>query len=149
MEVRQATLGDLTDLVLLFDGYRQFYQQTSDLHGAHDFLSARLTQKESVIFIALNNQKMIGFCQLYPSFSSQSMERSWILNDLFVAPETRKSDAGRALLEKADAYAKETQSKGLVLCTQQTNTQAQSLYESFGFEHISEFKWYFKSAKNN
>jgi len=33
--------------------------------------------------------QLMGFAQLYPSFSSVSMKRLWILNDLFVSSEAR------------------------------------------------------------
>ena len=34
--------------------------------------------------MAFDGDNPIGFVQLYPSFSSVSMMRSWVLNDLFV-----------------------------------------------------------------
>ena len=60
---------------------------------------------------------MIGFTQLYPSFSSISMRRIWILNDLFVAEDRRGRGAAQRLLDAAKAYAVETNAKGLALST--------------------------------
>src|SRR5690242_5552272 len=113
VEVIQATLQHLEMVVPLFDGYRQFYKQSSDLAGARNFLQARLMQGDSVIFLALLDGAAVGFTQLYPSFSSVSMKRLWILNDLFVAETARKHGIASALLQKAQQHAAETGAKGL------------------------------------
>ena len=97
----RAALDDLEALVPLFDAYRQFYAQPSDPEGARAFLSDRLKRGESVIFLAVTEGMVVGFTQLYPSFSSVSMQRLWILNDLFVTPDARNVGAGRVLLERA------------------------------------------------
>ncbi len=82
---------------------------------------------------------------LYPSFSSVSMKRSWILNDLFVATEARASGAGRALVERAERWAAETGAKGLTLATQMTNLTARRLYEACGWTKDEEFFHYTRS----
>jgi GNAT superfamily N-acetyltransferase len=143
MQIIQAVPEHLDVLVLLFDGYRQFYRQASDLEGAREFLSQRLERGESVIFLALSDSaEGLGFTQLYPSFSSVSMRRLWILNDLFVAPTARKLGVGQALLERARAFARETQAKGLTLQTAVDNLPAQALYESLGWQRETEFYTY-------
>jgi Acetyltransferase (GNAT) family len=52
IRIQQATLDHLNDLVPLFDGYRQFFQQPSDLVGARTFLVQRLAKHDAVIFMA-------------------------------------------------------------------------------------------------
>ena len=143
-EVRtvRAELDDLEALVPLFDGYRAFYGQKSDPAGARAFLTERIRRGESVIFLAVVDRAVVGFTQLYPLFSSVSMKRLWLLNDLFVAPDARKSGAGRALLERAERWAAETGAKGMTLSTQLTNTTAQRLYESCGWTKDDEFLHY-------
>jgi len=143
-EVRtvRAELDDLEALVPLFDGYRRFYRQPSDLAGARAFLAERIKRSEAVIFLAVVDGAAIGFTQLYPLFSSVSMQRLWLLNDLFVALEGRRSGAGRALLERAERWARETGAKGLTLSTEVTNATAQRLYESAGWTKDTEFVHY-------
>jgi GNAT superfamily N-acetyltransferase len=143
-EVRsvRAELDDLDALVPLFDAYRRFYGQASDLPGARAFLADRFKRGESVIFLAVVDGAIVGFTQLYPSFSSVSMRRLWVLNDLFVTPDARKSGAGRALLERAERWAAETGAKGLTLSTQVTNLGAQRLYEACGWTKDDEFLHY-------
>lgn len=85
MEVFLARTEHLEALSVLFDQYRVFYQQASDLDAARLFLKERLNGGDSIIFAASEHDQMAGFTQLYPSFSSVSLKRIWILNDLFVA----------------------------------------------------------------
>jgi GNAT superfamily N-acetyltransferase len=138
----RAELDDLDALVPLFDAYRRFYGQPADLAGARAFIADRLKRGESVIFLAVVDGAIVGFTQLYPSFSSVSMKRLWVLNDLFVTPDARKSGAGRALLERAERWAAETGAKGLTLSTQITNLTAQRLYEASGWTKDDEFVHY-------
>lgn len=121
-------------VVPLFDAYRRFYKQASDLDGARDFIGERLKKDQSVIFLALDGENAVGFTQLYPSFSSSSMRRLWILNDLFVAPEGRKKGVGEALMERARQLAVETDAEGLTLETAIDNHTAQRLYEKLGYK---------------
>ena len=52
IHIYRAGLQHLDELVPLFDAYRQFYQQTSNLEGARAFLAARIGNEESVVFLA-------------------------------------------------------------------------------------------------
>ena len=144
MRVKRAGPGDLDAVAPLFDAYRQFYGQRSDLAAARAFLAERLARGESVIFVAVAPQReALGFTQLYPSFSSVSLRRLWILNDLFVGPGVRRGGVGRRLLERAREWAVETEAKGLFLATAVTNTAAQALYESCGWRRDDEFQHYY------
>ena len=85
VRIVRAERDDLDDLVPLFDGYRQFYGQRSDLAAARAFLRERIERDESVIYLAYTEPgEAAGFTQLYPSFSSVSLKPLWILNDLYV-----------------------------------------------------------------
>ena len=139
----RAGRDELDDLAPLFDGYRQFYGQRSDLPAARGFLRDRIERDESVIYLAYaNGGEAAGFTQLYPSFSSVSLKPLWILNDLFVRSDVRRGGVGRALLERARRHALETGAKGLVLSTGLTNKAAQTLYESCGWLKDEEFFQY-------
>lgn len=53
--IRRATLEDLDRLIPLFDAYRQFYGQPSELILALKFLNDRLARNESVVLVAEND----------------------------------------------------------------------------------------------
>jgi GNAT superfamily N-acetyltransferase len=143
IRIVRAEPKDLEDVIPLFDGYRQFYGQRSDLAAARAFVGERIERHESVIFVAYRTPDgPVGFTQLYPSFSSVSLKALWILNDLFVRSDVRHGGVGRALLERARQHAIETGAKGLVLSTGVTNESAQTLYESCGWQRDEEFFQY-------
>lgn len=148
MKIIRAGLDQLPQVVALFDAYRQFYRQPADLAGARQFLRTRIEKEESVIFLAVSEAEVTqgaGFVQLYPSFSSVSMKRLWILNDLFVHPDARKQGVGELLLERARQLAVETQAGGLMLETETSNTAAQALYEKLGWKKSQEYFVYYKT----
>jgi ribosomal protein S18 acetylase RimI-like enzyme len=146
-EISTVTLEHLEILVPLFDAYRVFYEQPSDLERARTFLLERIQNFESVIYLAFDGEKPLGFTQLYPSFSSTSTQRLWILNDLYVIPEARGLRVGEHLIERAMQLARDTNAKGVMLETAHTNKSGQKLYERMGFMREDlEYRTYFKSV---
>ncbi len=121
----------------LFDDYRVFYGQPSDLDAARMFIAERLEKKDSIIYLAHTRSEdtkiPLGFTQLYPSFSSVSMKRLWILNDLYVAAEGRRQGVGRVLIDRARELALETGAKGLILETTIDNVAAQARIGPYRF----------------
>jgi GNAT superfamily N-acetyltransferase len=144
MHVRQATLNDLDQLVPLFDGYRQFYKQSSDTDGARSFLRARLEGNESVVYIAFakaEEVQAVGFTQVYPLFSSVSMERLLILNDLYITPDFRGKGVGTALIDTVKNLCENLDQKGIALQTAFDNP-AQKLYEREGFKKDTDLQYF-------
>lgn len=125
--IERVVLDDLERLIPLFDEYRVFYGAASNREGARTFLADRLKLNESVIFMVVEGEgdekRAWGFIQLYPSFSSISMQRLWILNDLFVTAKLRGHGLGAMLLESAREYAISTNTKGLSLTTMTENVE--------------------------
>ncbi|GHD67120.1 GNAT family N-acetyltransferase [Jeongeupia chitinilytica] len=140
--VRHASLDDLDVLVPLFDAYRQFYKQASDVDGVRDYLGERLALRESVLLLAENAGRAVGFVQLFPLFSSVGMRRVWLLNDLFVTDSARGQGVARALMGTARGHAQATGAASLRLSTAHANHAAQALYESLGYQRDTEFQGY-------
>jgi len=133
MIIRRAKKKDINDLSVLFDKYRIFYKQESDVENARSFLKKRMKRKESVIFVAEERDELIGFAQLFPIFSSVSMKRTWLLNDLYVNERSRGIGAATKLLDAAKEFGAETNSKWLLLQTAADNFTAQKVYEKNGW----------------
>ncbi|MDP5253451.1 MULTISPECIES: GNAT family N-acetyltransferase [unclassified Vibrio] len=143
MHITKATLEDLDSLIPLFDLYRQFYGQSSDLIKASAFITERLQNLDSTLFIAFDDTNApIGFVQLYPSFSSVAMKRMWYLNDLFVIQSARKQGVAKALLNKVKEYAETTNALTVKLATASDNFVAKKLYESEGYSKVVAFEHY-------
>lgn len=141
--IRQATIDDIPTVAYLFDKYRQWYKQETDLEGATDFLKSRTENGESVILVAMEEGELIGFTQLYPIFSSVSMSKAWLLNDLFVIESQRGKGVATKLLEAAKNVGINTESKWLMLQTSDWNSEAQALYEKNGWVRESDFFYRF------
>ncbi|RFP16394.1 MULTISPECIES: GNAT family N-acetyltransferase [unclassified Duganella] len=139
ISIRQAALADIEALSVLFDGYRQFYGRESDVPAAKKFLIDRFGNGESILFIAHDGAEPIGFTQLYPSFSSVSLGRIYVLNDLFVNELGRRKGVGAKLLTAAADFARAVGAIRLALSTSNTNTTAQALYEAEGWERDDDF----------
>ncbi|MBW4514678.1 MAG: GNAT family N-acetyltransferase [Timaviella obliquedivisa GSE-PSE-MK23-08B] len=133
MEVILARSDHLEEVAKLFDQYRVFYQQRSDLEAARQFLEQRFESQDSILLLAREAEQTVGFTQLYPSFSSISMQRVWILNDLFVAESHRGQGIAKLLMGRAEKYARQTDAVRIILATQISNAAAQTLYESLGY----------------
>ena len=145
---RKASIDDLLPLAMLFDTYRQFYQQTPDLALAKAFIAARLNKQDSMIFVAENSEnKLIGFCQIYPSFCSVIAAKIGVLYDLYVNESARKTGAGTALMLAAHEYAAKNGMERLDLTTAKNNHTAQALYESLGWVRDEVFYAYSKQTR--
>ena len=134
MIIRRAKKKDIEKLSVLFDKYRIFYKQSSDIDNAKSFLKKRMKRMESVIFVAEERKELIGFTQLFPIFSSVSMKRTWLLNDLYVNEKARGMGTASKLLDAAKDFGAETDSKWLILQTAADNFTAQKVYEKNGWE---------------
>ncbi len=140
MLIRQANVEDLDQLVPLFDGYRQFYGRAADLNAARAFLHERFKNSQSTIFLAMDDSgRALGFTQLYPSFSSVSLAKTLILNDLFVSPDARRAGVAAALLEAAARYGRSIEAIRLTLTTGIANDTAKALYVSQGWQQDEAF----------
>ena len=142
MEIYQSTSKDLDEVTQLFNQYREYYHQPGDLKGAKAFINERLERMDSIILVAVKQNKPLGFTQLYPSFSSISMSRTWILNDLYVIPEARREGVGQNLINAAKDVCTETNAKSLSLQTAPDNERARKLYEKNGFILDNEYDPY-------
>lgn len=140
--IRKATQDDLVQLSHLFDRYRMFYHKTSDLYAAQQFLSERLEKKDSEIFVAEDEGKLVGFVQLYPLFSSTRMKSYWLLNDLYVNSNSRGKGFSKALIERAKELCRTSDSCGMYLETGKENRIGNQLYPSAGFKKYDDVNFY-------
>lgn len=145
IEIKEAQLEDIPLIAPLFDNYRQFYRQKSDLKGAYSFLSERLKAKDSLIYIAFKDGAAVGFTQLYFLFSSVSMQPMYLLNDLYVVEASRKQGVATSLIDTVKKRCVKERQKGIALQTETTNP-AQKLYESLGFIKDPDLYYFWKTA---
>jgi ribosomal protein S18 acetylase RimI-like enzyme len=134
MDIRRIYIDEAEQVIHLFDQYRVFYKQPSDIVLASAFIKEHLVNNESVIFVAFDDAGVpVGFTQLYPKYSSVKAVRNWTLNDLYIAENHRKKGIGKNLIDTVISFAKENKANLVQLGTAEDNYNAQHLYESIGF----------------
>ena len=138
MKIVKATKTHIPEVARLFDLYRQFYECDADIELASNYISERLENNESTIFIAIDDEKVCGFVQLYPSFCSVEAVRILILYDLYVDASGRNKGTGALLMNRASEYADEQGAARLDLLTGKDNYPGQHLYEKLGYEKANE-----------
>ena len=139
LDIKKVGKDDVSMVAILFDAYRVFYKQSSNLQAAFDFLEQRVDKNESTIFMATLQGEAVGFIQLYPIFSSVSLKPAWLLNDLYVAENARRQGVAEALLQQAKQFALETKAAYVMLQTSEDNYKAQSVYEKNGWIKLTDF----------
>jgi ribosomal protein S18 acetylase RimI-like enzyme len=143
--IERARAEDADSVAPLFDAYRQFYGAAPDLAAARAFIAARLERAESVVLLARSLPResdsfgVVGFAQLYPSFSSVSLGPIVVFNDLFVLPSWRRSGVARSLIGETVRHGEQVGALRIHLSTQLTNAPALRLYQSLDFVPDEEF----------
>ena len=138
MQIKKINASEYQLVTGLFNNYRIFYKQQPDITLAENFIKERLSNNESIIFVAFSDYEgqslPVGFTQLYPLISSVKAIKNWLLNDLYVNADYRKQGIGEALIKTAMVFAKEQNSNFIRLETAFDNYTAQKLYETIGFK---------------
>ena len=134
IQALRADASHIDKIAPLFDAYRGFYGQSSNLPQSRDFIAERIARDESVIFYAEDaSGEALGFVQMFPTFSSINAHRTWLLGDLFSAPAARGKGVATLLMNTARDFARLSGAMCLTLETATDNHTAQRLYESLGY----------------
>ncbi|MBV1908905.1 MAG: GNAT family N-acetyltransferase [Kangiellaceae bacterium] len=142
--ILQASKDHIDDASVLFNAYRQFYKMPADLEAARKFLTTRINNKDSLIFVSYRAKAPVGFVQIYPAFSSVAMRATWILNDLYVDINFRKQGVAKQMMQFVQQLAKDRSIFSIKLVTATSNKQAKALYESIGYKKLSAYDSYSK-----
>jgi ribosomal protein S18 acetylase RimI-like enzyme len=143
MNIVQATIAHLAPTADLFNKYRMFYEQPSDLEGAKAFIHANIEDNRSQIFLLLDDaSRAVAFSQLYPMQCSTAMRPIMYLSDLFVDLPARRHGYANALMQFLMKNFGEQAMHRLTLETAHTNLAGQALYESLGYEKDKVFITY-------
>ncbi|MDN3674210.1 GNAT family N-acetyltransferase [Flavobacterium branchiarum] len=137
-----ATLDHLDEFAALFNSYRIFYRQPSNVEIGKAFLKERITNKETTTFLVKADGKFVGFAQLYPLYHYKALQKQWLLSDLFVDPDFRGRGLSVDLIDRCKLFCDETDACGLLLETEKTNEIGNILYPKCGFELDNDHNYY-------
>lgn len=142
VQVQRAGFSQLDEVTPLFEDYLRFYGKSVASVDARRFIADRLENQDSVILVAMFEQRLQAFAQLFPSFASLSLAPSWILNDLYVAQAARGHGIGKALMQAARDLAVGSGAAEIFLQTARENSSARCLYEQLGYQRDDDFLVY-------
>ena len=142
MRIINANLDHLDQLTPMFIRYRELYGAMPQAEASREYLTARLNKNEAVILLAFEQDTLLGFCLVYPSFSSVSLRPTWIINDLYVSEEARGQHIARKLLQEISQQAHGNQAVRLRVSINANNEIAKRLYESADFLEDKHFRNY-------
>ena len=133
MTIAPITLDDYDDVLPLIADYQRFYEVEPD--DARNDLYFRQFVAPSEVGLLLGARvdgALVGYACLHWRSDTVEARDVVCLHDLYVAPATRGTGAGRALLEAAATVARERGAGSLVWSTAPDNTTAQRLYDRTG-----------------
>ncbi|MDV6235979.1 GNAT family N-acetyltransferase [Leptospira ellisii] len=148
MKVETARTEDLSALVRLFGEYRKFYGKKAEPESEKNYVLARMEAGDSHLCVARDEKgETVGFAQCYFTFSSLSMCKILILNDLYVAPSSRGQNAAKKIIEHVIEFSKDNGFRGIALETAASNSIARKIYEGFGFTNEDSFLHYYLEVR--
>ena len=134
-KIISPTERHINDIAILMDEYRVFYGKQSNFSESKDYVSQLFKDDEVDFLMAVTaEEKLIGFCTLFRSYSSVEAQKRFILNDLYVRENFRQCGYGTQLLDAAVTLAKKENINSLKLETAKDNVIAQSVYEKHGWK---------------
>ena len=138
-KIIRANKNHIEGISILFDLYRQFYRYQNDLKNCKNYINKRIINNESIIFIGIQNEKIIAFVQLYETFDSLNLNKKLVLYDLYIEEKYRKLGIGRKLMSKSRDFAINNNFSKIELSTSINNYNAQKLYESLDYIRDKEY----------
>lgn len=148
MNIIECAEQHLQSAAELFNDYRIFYEQESDLPACYAFIRDNVEKKRSRLLLLLDPAgKAVGFSQLYPSYCSISMKPYYYLSDLYVDRSCRQKGYARFLMQAVTEQFAAEGAQRLTLDTATSNKIAQHLYESLGYEQEQVYITYHQMLK--
>ncbi len=140
IEIREADYSDAAHRAAIVDVLDSY---ASDPVGGGRPLEAEVRERlvpalrehpTALVLLAFQARRAVGIIVGFFGFSTFQARPLLNLHDVAVIPECRGQGVGRALLEAAEAHARDRACCKLTLEVQDDNQRAKRLYQSFGFD---------------
>ena len=122
--IREATYSDVNDIArLVKDLTDEIIERTTAKHfnvnieQITKLLKDFLESGKYSVLVALQDNKIVGFANLCPSYALYAEGNFGIVQEFYVVPEHRSSGLGAALIKECAILAKNKGWKRLELCT--------------------------------
>jgi GNAT superfamily N-acetyltransferase len=137
IEVGPVSEEEYETLLPLIAAYQSFYEVDEIDNERNSFFFRRFLapSRDGELLAARDETGLIlGYACLYWHFSSLQAVETVLMNDLFVAPDSRGRGIGRALIEASREVARRRGAAWLEWATAPDNHTAQRLYDSMTSE---------------
>jgi GNAT superfamily N-acetyltransferase len=137
--VSETVPGDdgFQSFVELFDRYRVHYGQAADRDRSQAWLIDATTAGPMCAFLARVDGAAAGICLVAVCPASLALGEFWMVRDLFVDPQWRRTGVARALLDAVRAAARQRGALRLTIQTEDDNEAGLRLYERYGFRPVT------------
>jgi len=133
VEIRDAQVEEIADLMPLLRAYCEFYECDPSDEGLRDFAETVITEPRwGALFIARDGGEAVGFAALAWKWSSLRGSLVGYLDDLFVEPAARGKGIADALISICAERAVANGAAALVWLTADDNHRAQKVYDRLG-----------------
>ena len=152
VSIQAASARDISEVLRLFNAYRDFYGEAPDEARALTFIHDRITLacaqppgqfSEAQYFLAWmqtpQGRRAVGLMHLMPSANALAMRPIWFLEDLYVEPFARRQGIATTFLRHAEQFARSTGAERLRphmitrLRKASTESSATSAKSTFGY----------------
>ncbi len=107
----------------------------------HAYLMEQCAECDGVVYVAEMGDRVVGYVSVWAHVISRGIDDSRepyaYVSDLVLLPEARGRGWGRALLARAEEYARERGARTLRIAVLAENTVARDLYLTLGFRERS------------
>jgi GNAT superfamily N-acetyltransferase len=132
--IRNAEAEDLNDLTeLMYEYIVGFYQKPRPAtEKIHNLIQTLLKKQNGIQFVALQDERLVGFATLFFTFSTMKADKYTVMNDLFVVEPYRDTDVETQLFLECQRYTQENEFVYMSWITATDNKRAQRFFDKMG-----------------
>ncbi len=132
--IRQAFQADLSQLLLLIEGFYRYFDYPYDPLVHRRLLADFLNSPQlGSLYLIEQDAQPVGYVALTFGFTFELKGRDAFVDELFILDKHRDQGVGRQALAAIGQEARRLGLVALHLQTESFNPDAKRLYESFGF----------------
>ncbi|SDN42823.1 Ribosomal protein S18 acetylase RimI [Fictibacillus solisalsi] len=141
--VRMSKKEDLPQLkALMLEYIVDFYRSPKpDDQKLDDLIAVLLQREQGLQFVAEKDGVLKGFATLYFTYSTTRADKITVMNDLYVAEDSRGTDMASGLFQACKKYTGDNRYAAMLWETAEDNHRAQRFYEKMG-GHKGDFLTY-------